>query len=127
VGLPRAGRAIHGRTAGTRQFLDIGTGIPAANNVHQVAQSIAPQCRVVYVDNDAVVLSHARALLKSRPEGATAYIDADLRDPGKILTQAAHTLDFDRPIAIMLIGIPQFMGPLPEPGGGFLALVSEGR
>ena len=118
----RAQRAFLGRAvrymagqAGIRQFLDIGTGIPAANNVHQVAQSIAPQCRVVYVDNDAVVLSHARALLKSCPEGATAYIDADLRDPGKILTRAAHTLDFGRPIAIMLIGILQFIPDEEDP------------
>jgi S-adenosyl methyltransferase len=112
--LGRAVRYLAGQ-AGIRQFLDIGTGIPAANNVHQVAQSIEPQCRVVYVDNDAVVLSHARALLTGRPEGATAYIDADLRDPGKILTQAAHTLDFGKPIAIMLIGVLQFIPDEEDP------------
>ena len=71
--------------AGIRQFLDIGTGLPSANNTHQVAQAAAPDCRVVYVDNDPIVLSHARALLTSSPEGATAYIDADLRDHGRDL------------------------------------------
>jgi SAM-dependent methyltransferase len=101
--------------AGIRQFLDIGTGIPAANNIHEVAQSIAPQCRVVYVDNDPIVISHARALLKSAREGAVAYIDADLRDPGTILTQAARTLDFARPAAIMLVGVLQFIPDEEDP------------
>ena len=73
--------------AGIRQFLDIGTGIPAANNTHEVAQSVAPDCRVAYVDYDPVVLAHARALLTGSPAGATDYIDADLRDPGTILAQ----------------------------------------
>ena len=91
--------------AGIRQFLDIGTGLPTANNTHQVAQAVAPECRVVYVDNDPIVLVHARALLTSTPEGATAYLDADLRDPDTILQQAARTLDFAQPIAIMLMGI----------------------
>jgi O-methyltransferase involved in polyketide biosynthesis len=91
--------------AGIRQFLDIGTGLPTANNTHQVAQAVAPECRIVYVDNDPIVLAHARALLTSSPEGATAYIDADLRDPDTILQQAARTLDFTEPIAIMLMGI----------------------
>src|SRR5579872_3720229 len=93
----RANRAFLGRVvrylageAGMRQFLDIGTGIPAAGNTHEVAQEVAAECRVVYVDYDPVVLSHARALLTSAPEGATDYIDADLRDTGAILEKAAH-------------------------------------
>jgi S-adenosyl methyltransferase len=90
--------------AGIRQFLDIGTGIPAASNTHEVAQSVAPQCLVVYADNDPMVLAHARALLTS-DTGRTAYLDADLRDTGTILGEAARLLDFSRPTAIMLIGI----------------------
>ena len=108
----RASRAFLARSveylageAGIRQFLDIGTGLPTANNTHQVAQAVAPECRIVYVDNDPIVLVHARALLTSTPEGATDYIDADLRDPDTILQQAARTLDFTQPIAIMLMGI----------------------
>ncbi|MEU6998081.1 SAM-dependent methyltransferase [Nonomuraea sp. NPDC046570] len=95
--------------AGIRQFLDIGTGIPTANNTHEVAQSIAPESRIVYVDNDPIVLVHARALLTSTPEGATAYIDADLREPEGILERARLTLDFDRPIAITLLAIMEFI------------------
>jgi S-adenosyl methyltransferase len=102
--LARAVRYLAGE-AGIRQFLDIGTGLPTANNTHQVAQAVAPECRIVYVDNDPIVLTHARALLTSSPEGATDYIDADLRDPDKILQQAARTLDLTQPIAIMLMGI----------------------
>jgi hypothetical protein len=90
---------------GIRQFLDIGTGLPTASNTHQIAQSVAPESRVLYVDNDPVVLAHARALLTSAPEGATDYIDADLRDPGKILAEAARTLDLSAPVAITLIAI----------------------
>jgi O-methyltransferase involved in polyketide biosynthesis len=90
---------------GVRQFLDIGTGLPTANNTHQVAQAVAPETRIVYVDNDPLVLTHARALLQGTPEGATEYIDADLRDPDKILRAATGTLDFSQPIAIMLLGI----------------------
>jgi hypothetical protein len=102
--LARAVRYLAG-DAGIRQFLDIGTGLPTANNTHQVAQAVAPECRIVYVDNDPVVLAHARALLTSSPEGATAYLDADLRDPDTIVQGAARTLDFTQPIAIMLMGI----------------------
>jgi S-adenosyl methyltransferase len=91
--------------AGIRQFLDVGTGLPTANNTHQVAQRIAPTARVVYVDNDPLVLAHARALLTSTPEGATAYIHADLRDPDKILAEAADTLDFTKPVALILSGV----------------------
>jgi S-adenosyl methyltransferase len=116
----RASRAFLGRAvtylageAGVRQFLDIGTGLPTANNTHEVAQRVAPESRIVYVDNDPIVLAHARALLTSTPEGATAYIDADLRDPDKILQEAARTLDFTQPIAIMLMGI---LGHIPDDG-----------
>jgi hypothetical protein len=91
--------------AGIRQFLDIGTGMPTNNNIHEVAQSIAPESRIVYVDHDPIVLTHARARLTSAPEGATDYIEADLRQPRKILAEAARTLDFSRPVAIMLISV----------------------
>lgn len=114
--MARADREFLGRAvrhlvqeAGISQFLDIGTGIPTANNTHQVAQAIAPEVRVVYVDNDPIVLSHARALLTSSPEGATDYVDADLREPGKILDAAAATLDLATPVAIMLLGILEFI------------------
>jgi O-methyltransferase involved in polyketide biosynthesis len=93
------------REAGVRQFLDIGTGLPTANNTHEVAQRVAPEARIVYVDNDPVVLVHARALLTSTPEGATDYLDADLREPDKILQGAARTLDFTQPVAITLLGV----------------------
>ena len=108
----RANRAFLRRTVrylaadgGIRQFLDIGTGLPSANNTHEVAQSVAPESRVVYVDDDPVVLSHARALLSSGPEGATGYLDADARDTGKILTEAAQLLDFSKPVGIMLVAV----------------------
>jgi hypothetical protein len=91
--------------AGIRQFLDIGTGIPTAGNTHEVAQEIAPETRVVYVDYDPIVLAHARALLTSHEAGATDYIDADLRDTGTILTQAAHLLDFSKPVAVTMLAI----------------------
>jgi S-adenosyl methyltransferase len=102
--LARAVRYLAGE-AGIRQFLDIGTGIPSANNTHQVAQAVAPEARIVYVDNDPIVLTHARALLASGPQGATQYIDGDLRDPGPVVRAAASTLDFTRPVALMLLGI----------------------
>ena len=101
--------------AGIRQFLDIGTGIPTANNTHEVAQSVAPESRVVYVDNDPIVLSHARALLTSNPVGSTDYIDADLRDTDRILAEAARTLDFSRPVAVMLIAILHLIGDEDDP------------
>jgi O-methyltransferase involved in polyketide biosynthesis len=106
--LGRAVRFLAGE-AGVRQFLDIGTGLPTASNTHEVAQGVAPDSRIVYVDNDPMVLVHARALLTSTPEGATDYLDADLRNPSAILEKAAATLDFDRPIAIMLLGIVNFV------------------
>jgi len=101
------GRAVRYLTAdaGIRQFLDIGTGIPTAGNTHEVAQAIAPQTRVVYVDYDPVVLAHARALLDSTDEGATEYIEADLRDTATILDRARQLLDFTQPIAITLIAL----------------------
>ena len=107
--LTRAVRYLAGE-AGIRQFLDIGTGLPTANNTHQVAQRVAPEARIVYVDNDPLVLTHARALLTSTPEGVTDYVDADLRDPGKILEAAAQTLDFTQPIGLMMLGILGHIG-----------------
>jgi hypothetical protein len=101
--------------AGVRQFLDIGTGLPTASNTHEVAQAAAPQARVVYVDNDPMVLAHARALLASTPQGATAYLDADLRDPDEILARAADLLDFRRPVAVLLIGILQLIPDSDDP------------
>jgi O-methyltransferase involved in polyketide biosynthesis len=119
VGQARADRAFLGRAIrylageeGIRQFLDIGTGLPTADNTHQVAQRAAPESRIVYVDNDPLVLAHARALLTSTPQGACDYIDGDLRDSDKILTEAARTLDFSRPVALMLLGI---LHHLPDP------------
>jgi len=118
----RANRAFLARTvrylageAGIRQFLDIGTGIPTANNTHEVAQDVAPGSNVVYVDNDPVVLTHARALLVSGMQGNTNYIDADLRDTGRILAEAALTLDFSRPVAIMLMAILQHIDEAEDP------------
>ncbi|MDQ0994697.1 SAM-dependent methyltransferase [Streptomyces sp. V3I7] len=92
-------------TVGVRQFLDIGTGLPTADNTHQVAQRVAPEARVVYVDNDPIVLAHARALLTGSTEGTTQYIDADLREPEAIIAAARELLDFDQPIALMLLNI----------------------
>lgn len=112
VDLARAVRGFLVRTVGylagevgIRQFLDIGTGLPTANNTHEVAQAIAPQCRIVYVDNDPLIMAHARALLTSTPEGKTDYIHADVRDTATTLQQAARTLDFSQPVALMLLGI----------------------
>ena len=120
----RANRAFLARVArflaaeaGVRQFLDIGTGIPAANNTHEVVHAAAPDARVVYVDYDPVVLLHARTLLTSGASGAIDYIDADLRDPGTIVREAARTLDFSRPVAIMLIAIMHLIGDADDPYG----------
>ena len=119
------GRAVHflAAKARIRQFLDIGTGIPTANNTHEVAQRAAPDSHVVYVDNDPIVLAHARALLTSDPDGATDYIDADLRNTGTILAQAARTLDFARPVAVMLVGILQCIPDEDDPRGIVAALM----
>jgi len=111
----RANRAFLGRAVrylagevGVRQFLDIGTGVPNADNVHAVAQATAPDSRIVYVDNDPIVLAHAHALLRSTSEGRTAYVDADMCQPEQVLEQARDTLDLDQPVAVMLIAILHF-------------------
>jgi O-methyltransferase involved in polyketide biosynthesis len=111
--------------AGIQQFLDIGTGLPTADNTHEVAQRLAPQSRIVYVDNDPLVLVHARALLTSTPEGACDYIDADLHGPDKIITEAARTLDFAKPIAVMLLGILGYVPDEDEPGSIVAGLMSR--
>ncbi|MFI0486502.1 SAM-dependent methyltransferase [Actinomadura sp. 9N215] len=112
----RADRVFLGRSVrflaeevGIRQFLDVGTGIPTHDNTHEVAQRVDPSCRVVYVDNDPLVLAHANALLTSTPEGATAYLHADLHDPDSILEQAADTLDFTEPTVLTLLGVVIFI------------------
>ncbi len=112
------GRAVHylAADAGIRQFLDIGTGIPTADNTHEVAQRAAPTARVVYVDNDPIVLPHAQALLTSNPQGATAYLEADARDTGLILRRAALTLDFSQPVALMLVGLLHCLPDEDDPG-----------
>jgi hypothetical protein len=141
----RANRAFLGRAVrylagseGIRQYLDIGTGLPTANNTHEVAQAAAPESRVVYVDNDPLVLAHARALLTSKPEGVTAYLDAELQDTGTILEQAASTLDFTRPVGIILLAILHYIPDLAEarrivatligavPAGSFLVISHAG-
>jgi hypothetical protein len=103
--------------AGIRQFLDIGTGLPSGENVHEVAQSLAPDARIVYVDNDPIVLRHAQALLKGNPEGEVAYLDADVRHPEKILGDAAKTLDFSQPVGLLLLGILHNVGDEYDPYG----------
>jgi len=130
--LTRVVRHLAGE-AGVRQFLDIGTGLPTADNTHEVAQRVAPESGIVYVDNDPLVLAHARALLTSSPKGFCDYLDADLRDPAKILHEAAAILDFGRPVALMLMGIMGHIGdagvyPITRqlvsglPSGSYLAL-----
>ncbi|MCW2900877.1 MAG: SAM-dependent methyltransferase [Streptosporangiaceae bacterium] len=123
VDVARADRAFLGRAvryltgeAGIRQFLDIGTGLPTVENTHEVAQRLAPESRIVYVDNDPLVLVHARALLGSTPEGTTDYIDADAREAGAIVEAAAKTLDFGEPVAIMLLGLLNFVPDNDEAG-----------
>ena len=108
--LRRAVRHLAGE-AGVRQFLDIGTGLPTAENTHEVAQQVAPDARVVYVDNDPVVLAHARVLLQGSAPGATTYIDADLHDTARILDLAGRSIAFDQPVALMLMNI---LGHVPE-------------
>jgi hypothetical protein len=141
----RANRAFLRRTVrylaaaeGIRQFLDIGTGLPSDDNTHEVSQAVAPDSRVVYVDNDPLVLAHARALLTSKPEGVTAYLDVDLRDTGAILEQAAATLDLTRPVGIVLLAILHYVPDLAEarrivsqliaavPAGSFLVISHAG-
>jgi S-adenosyl methyltransferase len=108
--LARAVRHLAGH-AGISQFLDVGTGLPTVDNTHEIAQSVAPASRVVYVDNDPLVLVHAQALLTSTPEGVTDYLDADVREPDTVLEAASRTLDFDRPVGLMMLGI---MGHIPD-------------
>jgi hypothetical protein len=129
-------RAFLGRTvrflveeAGIRQFLDIGTGIPTASNTHEVAQAIAPESRIVYVDNDPMVLAHARSLLTSHPNGMTAYVDADLRDVDLILGEAAGLLDFRNPIGVVLMAVLQFIPDADDPwalAGRLMAAMPSG-
>ncbi|GIF62723.1 hypothetical protein Ais01nite_07580 [Asanoa ishikariensis] len=107
------GRAVRHLTAehGIRQFIDLGTGLPTADNTHEIAQAVAPESRVVYVDNDPLVLVHARALLTSSPEGVTDYIEADVRDPELILREAGQVLDLTQPVAVIMLGI---LGNIPD-------------
>ena len=121
---PRENRAFLGRAvrflaaeAGITQFLDIGTGLPTTGNVHDVAQAVNPACRVVYADNDPLVLAHARALLTSTPEGRTAYIHADLREPHALLSNRAvrETLDFGKPIALLIVAVLHFIPDQEKP------------
>jgi S-adenosyl methyltransferase len=127
----RAHRAVLGRIVrflvtevGIGQFLDIGTGIPKENNVHEVAQRLAPKTRIVYVDYDPIVLAHAHKLLTSSPEGATSYVFGDLRDPEAILRKAAETLDLGEPVAVMLFGILHFFAEREDPGAIVADLMS---
>jgi S-adenosyl methyltransferase len=122
--------------AGIRQFLDIGTGMPTAGNTHEVAQGVDPACRIVYVDNDPVVLAHARAGLRSSAEGATSYLDADARDTKSIIAGASDTLDLDQPVGVIMIDILNFLedaaGPLTRlaaavPAGSYLAIMQPTR
>ena len=125
----RANRAFLARVVrylagacGIRQFLDIGTGLPAPNSTHQVAQDIAPQCRIVYVDSDPLVLVHARALLTSGPQGSCDYVEADLRDTPAVLAGAARTLDFTRPVAVLLLAVLHFLADADDLAGVVAAL-----
>jgi hypothetical protein len=132
VASARANRAFLARVVqflvtecGIRQFLDIGTGLPAAGNTHEVAQRAAPDCRVCYVDNDQLVLTHARALLGSiTREGTCDYVDADLHEPETILAQAAHTLDFTEPAAVLLLAVVHFVPDAADPVGIVARLAS---
>jgi S-adenosyl methyltransferase len=129
---PRENRAFLGRAvrfltaeAGLRQFLDIGAGLPTANNVHEVAQAVEPSSRIVYVDNDPLVLVHARALLTSAPEGRTTYIQADIRDPEAILAAQAtrELLDFSQPVGLLLLGILHLLADADQPARIVAALL----
>ncbi|MEU0130053.1 SAM-dependent methyltransferase [Streptomyces sp. NPDC006289] len=120
--MQRASAWLAGR--GVDQFLDIGTGIPTAPNLHQIVQEVAPASRVVYADNDPIVLRHAEALLVSRPEGATDYIHADVREPEAILERAAEFLDFGRPVALSLIALLHFLPDEQDPYGITRTLVA---
>jgi hypothetical protein len=128
----RANRAFLARTVrylaaecGIRQFLDIGTGLPAPGSTHQIAQDIAPDSRIVYVDNDPLVLAYARALLTSSPQGSCDYIEADLRDPPAILARASQTLDFTQPAAVLLLAVLHFITDTDDPASIVTALASK--
>jgi S-adenosyl methyltransferase len=108
--------------AGIRQFLEVGTRMPSATSTHEVAQSVAPECRVVYVDDDPVVLAHDRAMLTSAPEGVVAYVDTDARHPGRIITEAGATLDFAEPVAILMVGSLHFIEDDQVAASGMAAL-----
>ena len=110
---------------GIRQFLDIGTGLPTPDNTHEVAQTIAPDCRIVYVDNDPLVLVHARALLTSTRQGSCDYLEADLRNAPAILAGAAQTLDLARPVAVLLLAVLHFVTDSDDPAGIVGALANE--
>ncbi len=146
VDTARAGRYFMARTvrylaaeAGVRQFLDVGTGLPAVDNTHEIAQRIAPESRIVYVDNDPLVLAHARALLSSRPEGACDYVDADMRYPDDILKAASRTIDLAQPVALLMMGVLGHISDYAEarsvvrslldalPAGSYLALADSVR
>jgi len=109
---------------GIRQFLDIGTGLPAPDNTHEIAQRVAPDCRVVYVDNDPLVLVHARALLTSTPEGSCDYIDADLRDTATILGHAAQTVNLAQPVGVLLLAVLHLVPDADDPAGIVAALAA---
>jgi hypothetical protein len=113
------------REAGVRQFLDIGTGLPTNENTHQIAQGVAPEARVVYVDNDPIVLVHARRLLEGSAEGATTYIEADARDPEGILREAGRTLDLRQPVGVMMLAVMHFVPDADDPPG-IVARVMDG-
>jgi S-adenosyl methyltransferase len=121
--LRRAVRYLVGE-AEIMQFLDIGTGMPTAGNTHEIAQSLAPSCRVVYVDNDPVVISHVRTLATTFPDGDTSYIDADARDPATILVQASKTLDLTQPVAVMMIDLLNFIEDDQTAGSVVAALMA---
>ena len=128
----RAHRALLGRMvrylvrdAGIRQFLDIGTGIPKQDNVHEVAQREAPETRVVYIDHDPIVLAHAHQLLRGTPEGTTRYIFGELREPAVIMEAAASTLDFGQPVAVLLFGVLHFFSAEDSPGSVVSELLSQ--
>jgi len=131
----RANRAFLARAVrylaeqGIRQFLDVGTGLPSGNNTHEVAQTVAPESRVAYVDNDPIVLTHARALLTSSPQGETGYLDADIRDPEGIVAAAAELLDFTEPVGVMLVAVLHMLKDDERPGeivDRFMAAVPPG-
>lgn len=133
VDLAPAGRAFQRRVlrflvaeAGVRQFLDIGAGLPVEGNTHQVTQSLVPECRIVYVDNDPMVLAHARALKRSAPGGAVGYVDADVRDPAAVVAGAGETLDLSRPVAVLLLFTLAYVADAAAATSALMAAVPSG-